>query len=268
MNVVDDLLQVMAALRDPEHGCPWDLRQDFHTIAPHTVEEAYEVVEAIERGTPEGLRDELGDLLLQVVYHARMAEERGWFDFEGVAEAIRSKLIRRHPHVFGASAARDLEAIHESWESIKAAERREKGEGEGTLDGIAAALPALARASKLQRRAARVGFDWPDHHGPLKKIEEETDEIVAEIEGGDPDRLESEVGDLLFACVNLARHLGVDPETALRRANHRFEERFRGVEAEFRERGEAMAGQEIDALEAAWQRAKARLRQCSGGAEE
>ncbi|MFP4648241.1 MAG: nucleoside triphosphate pyrophosphohydrolase [Halorhodospira sp.] len=255
MEAVHRLLRLMARLRDPEYGCPWDQAQDFHTIAPHTVEEAYEVADAIERGDMEGLRDELGDLLLQVIFHAQMAHEAERFDFRAVAEQLEHKLVRRHPHVFGDEQAEHAEGVARHWEAVKEQERRERGEDSSALDGIATALPALLRAAKLQRRAARVGFDWPDHRGALAKVHEEISEVEAEI-GGTPERLEAEIGDLLFAVVNLARHLDVDAETALRRAGQRFETRFRRVEAEFDRRGEALQGQPIEALEAAWQRAK------------
>ncbi|MBK5937610.1 MAG: nucleoside triphosphate pyrophosphohydrolase [Halorhodospira halophila] len=257
MQAVDRLLQIMERLRDPERGCPWDVEQDFHSIAPHTVEEAYEVFDAIERGDMDALRDELGDLLLQVVFHARMGEEGGHFDLESVAETLEAKLIRRHPHVFGAARVAEPESVTHHWEAIKEQEREHRGEGDSALDGVATALPALARATKLQRRAARVGFDWPDYRGAAAKIREELAEAEAEVDGS-PERREAEVGDLLFAVVNLARHLDVDPETALRRAGQRFEARFRGVEAEFAARGETLGAQSIDALEAAWQRTKGR----------
>nr|WP_276569367.1 nucleoside triphosphate pyrophosphohydrolase [Halorhodospira halophila] len=255
------MLQIMERLRDPRQGCPWDVEQDFYSIAPHTVEEAYEVADAIERRDMEALRDELGDLLLQVIFHARMGEEDGYFDFQSVAETLEAKLIRRHPHVFGTSQVAEAESVTHHWEAIKEQERRHRGGGHSALDGVATALPALVRASKLQRRAARVGFDWPDHRGAAAKVREELQEVEAEVHGP-AERREAEVGDLLFAVVNLARHLDVDPETALRRAGQRFEGRFRGVEAEFEARGEPLGEQSIDALEAAWQRAKRR----AGGA--
>jgi ATP diphosphatase len=220
---IADLLAVMARLRDPQKGCPWDLQQDFSTIAPYTLEEAYEVMDAIERNDAEGLRDELGDLLFQVVFHARMAEERGWFDFEAVAGAIHDKLVRRHPHVFG-------DAEHSDWEELKAAERA--GKDAGTLANIPKALPALSRAAKIGKRASRVGFDWTNLHGVRAKVSEELDELDAEV-AKDPGSTatEEEFGDLLFALVNLARHLKIDPEAALRTANGKFEARFRRMEA-------------------------------------
>jgi ATP diphosphatase len=235
----------MARLRDPVTGCEWDSVQTFATIAPYTIEEAYEVDDAIARGDMADLKDELGDLLLQVVFHARMAEELGAFDFHDVAGAIADKMERRHPHLFGQAA----EGGHYLWEQIKAEERDAKGEG-GALAGIALALPALKRAEKIQRRAARVGFDWPDASGPRQKIDEELGEI--ERAESDAERA-AEIGDLLFTAVNYARHLGVDPETALRDANGRFERRFRKVE-EFA--GKALKDMSLDELERLWQRAK------------
>jgi MazG family protein len=239
MAAIDRVLAVMARLRDPQTGCPWDVAQDFRSIAPHTVEEAYEVADAIERGDFDDLRDELGDLLLQVVYHARMAEERDAFDFEAVADGLAAKLIRRHPHVFGE----------------KAEERAERGESDpSALAGVTLGLPALTRAQKLSRRAARAGFDWPDASGPAAKVREELEEIAAA--GEDPDAREAEVGDLLFAAVNLARHLDVDAETALRRAGQRFERRFRAVEGHARRDGGGTAGMPMDTLQGYWQAAK------------
>ena len=249
------LLAVMARLRDPQSGCPWDLQQDFTSIAPYTVEEAYEVAEAIRIGDPEALRDELGDLLLQVVYHARLAEERGWFDFADVATGITDKMIRRHPHVFGAGAARDAGAQSAAWEAQKQRERAGKAMS-GTLDGIASTLPALIRAKKLSGRAARVGFDWPDAQAVLDKLAEETHELRAELAGADPARLEDELGDMLFVMVNLARKLGCDGEAALARANAKFERRFRAVEQRLAAQGLAPAMVDLAAMEAAWQAVK------------
>src|SRR5271163_1681725 len=217
------LLEVMVRLRDPEHGCPWDREQDFSTIAPYTIEEAYEVADAIERGDPAALKDELGDLLLQVVFHARMAEEAGLFAFDDVANAISDKMIRRHPHVFGDVEIASIAAQNEAWEAHKAAERKASGSADSVLDGIALAFPALLRAGKMSRRAARIGFDWPDARAVIPKLAEEIAEIEAEIDSGaGQDRLEDEVGDLLFAAANLARKLDVEPETALRRATAKF----------------------------------------------
>ena len=236
---LDDLLAIMARLRDPQRGCPWDVQQDFATIAPYTIEEAYEVADAIARGDLEHLKDELGDLLLQVVYHAQMAKEAGLFDFDEVAAAIADKMVRRHPHVFGGAAIEDARAQSLAWEAHKAAERATRAEGgHGILDDVPLALPALVRAAKLQRRAARVGFDWPEPAQVLDKLEEEIAELRAELEGGaDAGRVGEEIGDLLFALVNLARHLEVDAEAALRRTNAKFERRFRHLEAALRAEG-------------------------------
>ena len=245
----------MARLRDPDGGCPWDLAQDFRSIAPHTIEEAYEVADAIERGDLDELRDELGDLLLQVVYHARMGEELGAFDFETVATQLADKLVRRHPHVFGDAQATDAEARERIWEQEKAAERARKGERDASaLAGVTLGLPALSRAQKLSRRAARVGFDWPDASGPEAKIQEELEEIRA---ATDEVEVEAEIGDLLFAAVNLARHHGVDAETALRRAGQRFERRFRAVEQRLAADGHTAGDSDLDTLEGHWQAAKA-----------
>jgi nucleoside triphosphate diphosphatase len=242
------LVEIMARLRDPEAGCEWDRVQTFETIAPYTIEEAYEVADAIRRGDMADLKDELGDLQLQIVYHARMAEEAGTFALGDVIEAISAKMIRRHPHIFGDAAASP------GWEALKAAERGAAADADpSAIAGVALALPALKRAEKVQRRAARVGFDWPDAAGPRAKIDEE----LAEIESAatDEDRA-GELGDLLFAVVNYARHLGIDPEEALRGATARFETRFRKVE-ELAER--PLGEMDIDALEALWQRAKKAL---------
>jgi MazG family protein len=251
---IDRLLQIMARLRDPESGCPWDREQDFTTIAPYTIEEAYEVADAIERGDMTALRDELGDLLLQVVFHARMAEEAGLFAFDDVAAAINDKMVRRHPHVFGDAAIRSVAAQHEAWEAHKAAERAASGAAGSVLDGIALAFPALLRAGKVSRRAARIGFDWPDARAVIPKIAEEIAELEVELDGdATPSRLEDEIGDLLFAAANLARKLDVEPETALRRATAKFERRIRRVETLAAERG---IGHDLDALEALWQEVK------------
>jgi MazG family protein len=255
---IDRLLEIMARLRDPERGCPWDREQNFATIAPYTIEEAYEVADAIERGDMMALKDELGDLLLQVVFHARMAEEARLFAFDDVATAISDKMVRRHPHVFGdveiAPRIDTTAAQNEAWEAHKAKERAAAGGGDSVLDGIALAFPALLRAGKVSRRAARIGFDWPDARAVIPKIAEEIAEVEAEIDSGaDKDRLEDEVGDLLFAAANLARKLDVEPETALRRATAKFEHRFRWVEAMAAERG---IGRDLDALETLWKEAK------------
>ncbi len=243
------LLTIMARLRDPENGCEWDRAQTFETIAPYTLEEAYEVADAIERNDHAALRDELGDLLLQVVFHARMAEELGLFEFDDVAEAIAAKLETRHPHIFGDQ--RDGEHQTERWERLKAQERAARGDG-GALDGVALALPALLRAEKLQKRAARVGFDWPDPSGPAAKVIEEMDELA---QAAPSDRFE-EAGDMLFAAVNLARANGVAPEEALRAANAKFERRFRAMEALAAERGLEFAKLGLEEQDALWRDVK------------
>lgn len=251
---IDALLAIMARLRDSERGCPWDREQDFATIAPYTIEEAYEVADAIERGDMTALKDELGDLLFQVVFHARMAEEAGHFAFDDVAKAISDKMIRRHPHVFGDTVIADAAAQTEAWEAHKAAERATGGGADSVLDGVARAFPALLRAAKVSRRAARVGFDWPDARAVIPKIIEEIGEIKAELDAGAaPARLEDQIGDLLFAASNLARKLDIEPETALRRATAKFERRFRRVETLAAEHG---VGRDLDALETLWQQAK------------
>ena len=240
------LVEIMARLRDPRAGCDWDKVQTFATIAPYTIEEAYEVADAIRRGDMAALRDELGDLQLQIVYHARIAEELGAFDLDDVMASICAKMIRRHPHIFGSAEASP------GWEALKAAERETHGDG-SALAGIALALPALKRAEKVQRRASQVGFDWPDAEGPRLKIDEELGEIER-AEG--EDEIAGELGDLLFAAVNYARHLGVDPETALREATARFEQRFRKVEEMA---VTPLKDMTLDELEALWQRAKRAL---------
>jgi ATP diphosphatase len=251
---IDKLLAIMARLRDPRNGCPWDREQDFSTIAPYTIEEAYEVADAIERGDRAALKDELGDLLLQVVFHARMAEEAGLFAFDDVANAISDKMIRRHPHVFGDVEIASLAAQNEAWEAHKAQERAANGAADSVLDGIALAFPALLRAGKVSLRAARIGFDWPNARAVIPKLAEEIAEIEAELDNdAGKDRLEDEVGDLLFAAANLARKLDVEPETALRRATAKFERRFRRVETLATERG---IGRDLDALEKLWQQVK------------
>ncbi|HEV2302860.1 MAG TPA: nucleoside triphosphate pyrophosphohydrolase [Stellaceae bacterium] len=258
MNPIDRLLAIMARLRDRERGCPWDREQDFATIAPYTIEEAYEVADAIGRADMVALKDELGDLLFQVVFHARMAEEQGKFAFEDVAAAIADKMVRRHPHVFGTTEIASAAVQTEAWERHKAAEREARAAAAGRrasiLDGVALALPALLRAAKIGRRAARIGFDWPDASAVFDKLAEEVEELRAELEhGADPARTEDEMGDILFAAAQLARKLAVDPEAALRRATAKFERRFRELEARAAERG---LGNEIEALEALWQEVK------------
>lgn len=257
---IDRLIEIMAALRNPDGGCPWDLKQSFATIAPYTIEEAYEVADAIERNDMADLRDELGDLLLQVVYHARLAEEVGAFSFGDVVEAVTAKMIRRHPHVFGDKAAKDADAVTESWDAIKAAERQAKaGDGPARiLDDVPHALPALTRAEKLQKRAAKVGFDWPETSQVTAKIKEEIAELEAEIEASAPrERMEDELGDLLFAVANLARHLKIDPEHALRQGNRKFQRRFNAVESILDGEGTALASAGLERMEAAWQAVKA-----------
>jgi ATP diphosphatase len=261
------LIEIMAALRDPKGGCPWDLEQSFASIAPYTIEEAYEVADAIERGDTEDLREELGDLLLQVVFHARMAEEAGLFDFGGVVEAITAKLVRRHPHVFGGSKGLDADAVKALWGRIKAEEKRERAVARsragrdpepagGALAGVPASLPALTRALKLQEKAAKVGFDWEDVTGVIAKLREELAETEAEIADGASEKLASEIGDLLFAAVNLARTVGADPEAALRGANAKFERRFSHIEGRLAEQGRRPEGARLDEMEALWQDAK------------
>jgi nucleoside triphosphate diphosphatase len=262
------LIEIMGALRDPAHGCPWDVEQTFASIAPYTIEEAYEVADAIERGATEDLREELGDLLLQVVFHARMAEEAGLFDFGGVVEAITTKLIRRHPHVFGDARAMNPDEVKALWGRIKAEEKRARAEAgakeglapdepKGALDGVPLALPALSRALKLQEKAGKVGFDWNDARAVLAKIREEVSEVEAELAEGSQAALASEVGDLLFAVANLARHLKLDPEAALRGANAKFERRFAHIEKSLAERGQTPEGASLDEMEGLWAEAKA-----------
>jgi nucleoside triphosphate diphosphatase len=264
------LLRLMAELRDPERGCPWDVAQTPASIAPYTLEEAYEVADAIERGDRDDLRDELGDLLLQVVFHARMAEEAGAFGFDDVAGAIVAKLIRRHPHVFDGAgrllpaeaAARDPEAVEALWETIKARERAEKaarapeaGAAESPpppLAGVALALPALTRAEKISRKAAAYGFDWAEAAQVVDKVREETDEVAQALAAGDRAELAEEIGDLLFSVANLARHAGIDPEAALRAGTAKFERRFTAMAERLRAGGATLADSDLAAMEAAW----------------
>lgn len=258
MSSIDKLLEVMASLRDPKSGCPWDVKQDFSTIAPYTIEEAYEVADAIEREDFAGLRDELGDLLLQVVFHARMAEEAGHFDFDDVAGTIADKMLRRHPHVFGTAEERAAGAQDGSWERIKAEERATNPD-DGVLAGIAKALPALKRAQKLGKRAGTVGFDWPDRKGVREKIREEIDELEAAVGTRSAAAIEEEFGDLLFAIVNLARHLDVDPEKALTGANYKFEKRFRDMERSIARHGKPLTEFSLESLDKEWRAAKRRV---------
>ncbi len=256
---ISRLIEIMAALRTPGSGCPWDLEQSFRTIAPYTLEEAYEVADAIARDDLVGLKDELGDLLLQVVFHARMAQEQGAFDFAEVVESITAKLIRRHPHVFAGADGKTAKAVEGLWERIKAEEKAERGEAAigGALSGVPAALPALTRALKLQTKAGRVGFDWNDPRAVLAKIREEADEIEAELDRGDQGRMAEEVGDLLFAVVNLARHLHADPEGVLRQTNLKFERRFSSIERALTARGKKPQDATLAEMDVLWDEAKA-----------
>jgi len=255
------LIDIMARLRDPDRGCPWDIEQNFATIAPYTIEEAYEVADAVERGDMVELKEELGDLLLQVVYHARMAEEAGDFAFAEVAEAICDKMIRRHPHVFGAEEVKDAEAQTVRWDAIKAAERAAKGQDQperpGALHGVPVGMPALTRAAKLTRRAARVGFDWPSTDEVMDKLREEVGELEAEIAAGDVEKARAELGDLMFVCANLARKLEVEPEAALRAANAKFERRFAHIERRLAEQGSSPEASSLEEMDALWDEAKA-----------
>lgn len=252
------LLEIMARLRDPVNGCPWDIEQDFRSIRHYTIEEAYEVSDAIEREDYEDLRDELGDLLLQPVYHAQMASEAGLFDIGDVIHSVTHKLIRRHPHVFGTEDPGNSASSEQRWENIKAAERAQKAERRGTekppsiLDDVPVGLPALARAGKLTKRAARVGFDWPDTASVIAKIREELDETSEALDTNSPERQSEEIGDLLFAVANLARHAGIDPEAALRDANAKFVRRFEYVEARCREDGVDIAEADLERLDGYW----------------
>ena len=265
MSPITRLLDVMTRLRDRENGCPWDVEQTFATIAPYTIEEAYEVAEAIAEEDWASLKDELGDLLFQVVFYAEMAREAELFEFDDVAAGVADKMVRRHPHVFADARVDSAAAQTREWEQHKAAERSAKAAAEerpsGILDGVTRGLPALSRAAKLQSRAARVGFDWPEAAQVLDKIGEEIAELRAELDSGaPPERLADELGDLLFACVNLARHTQVDAETALRGANAKFERRFRRIEALLAERGRVPAGTTLEEMDALWDRAKAEER--------
>ncbi|MGN6573385.1 MAG: nucleoside triphosphate pyrophosphohydrolase [Pseudolabrys sp.] len=251
------LIEIMAALRTPGSGCPWDLEQTFDTIAPYTLEEAYEVADAIARGDLDHLKDELGDLLLQVVFHARMAQEQGTFDFGGVVEAITTKLIRRHPHVFADADGKTVEAVKGLWERIKADEKAGRGEEpQGALGGVPVALPALTRALKLQNKAGQVGFDWNDPRAVLAKIREEADEIEAALDEQDEAHAATEVGDLLFAVVNLARHLQADPEGILRATNRKFERRFASIERALAAQGKTPGDATLAEMDALWDAAK------------
>ncbi len=266
MYSLDDLLQLMAYLRDPGCGCPWDLRQNYASLVPHTLEEAYEVADAISREDFADLAGELGDLLFQVVYYSQLAREDGHFSFADVVDGITRKLIRRHPHVFptgelsapAGAAGLDEAQVRAGWEAIKAGERAARAEDQvpSWLDDVPLALPALSRAARLQKRAAGAGFDWPDALPVLDKVQEELDEILAAVRSADPAAIQEEVGDLLFVTVNLARHLELDPEVALRGANHKFEQRFRFMEQRLRESGQALPECSLEQLDALWDQAK------------
>ena len=261
MSDIPRLLEIMASLRTPVTGCPWDLEQDFASIAPYTIEEAYEVADAIGRGDLADLREELGDLLLQVVFHARMAQEQGAFEFADVVKGLNEKLVRRHPHVFGDARPLTPRAVEGLWEHIKTQEREQKtrrrgGEDEGALAGVLVTLPALTRALKLQAKAAEVGFDWNDPLAVLAKIREEADEIEAELSGGDRNTVAAEVGDLLFGVVNLARHLNIDPESALRGTIQKFERRFAAIERSLAERGKSSRQATLAEMDGLWDEAK------------
>jgi ATP diphosphatase len=256
---ISRLIEIMAALRTPGSGCPWDLEQNFRTIAPYTLEEAYEVADAIARDDLAGLKDELGDLLLQVVFHARIAQEQGVFDFADVVETITAKLVRRHPHVFADAEGKTAKAVEGLWARIKTQEKSERGDKapSGALAGVPVALPALTRALKLQNKAGRVGFDWNDPRAVLAKIREEADEIEAELDRNDKSRVAGEVGDLLFAVVNLARHLDADPEGVLRQTNLKFERRFSAIERALTQRGKTLRDASLAEMDELWSEAKA-----------
>jgi tetrapyrrole methylase family protein/MazG family protein/ATP diphosphatase len=254
---IDRLLAIMARLRDREDGCPWDVEQTFATIAPYTVEEAYEVADAIERGDMSDLRDELGDLLLQVVFHARMAEEAGAFDFDDVGRAINDKMVRRHPHVFADESYASLAHQKEGWEQLKAAERAGKGRTASLLDDVPTGLPALTRAVKLSKRAAQVGFVWPAVENVMAKLAEEVGELQAEITAGDLEKARHELGDVLFVVANIARTLDIDPEDALRYTNAKFARRFRWVEERLAERGKRPEQSDLAEMDALWEEVKA-----------
>ncbi|HEU4652586.1 MAG TPA: nucleoside triphosphate pyrophosphohydrolase [Steroidobacteraceae bacterium] len=252
---IQRLLAIMARLRDPQRGCPWDVQQTFATIAPYTLEEAYEVADAIARNDLGDLRDELGDLLFQVVFHSRMAQERGAFNFDDVANAIADKMERRHPHVFGSATVEDAAAQTAAWEEQKRRERAARGSG--VLDDVPIGLPALTRANKLGKRAAQVGFEWPDVTGALNKVAEELTELRSEIDAGaQPEAIGAEIGDLLFSIVNICRYLKIDPEGSLRRTNGKFEQRFRYIEQRLQERGKTPEQSTLEEMDALWNEAK------------
>ena len=258
---IDELLEIMARLRDPEKGCPWDIEQTYETIAPHTIEEAYEVAEAIAEKDMEELKSELGDLMFQVVFYTQMAKEEGQFDFHDVVEAISNKMIERHPHVFADKIINTADAQTAAWEETKAAERKRKADKKGeilsALDGVATTLPALTRAVKLQKRAARVGFDWPDMEPVFDKIQEELNELKVEIHSdGAEERVAEEYGDLLFVIANLGRHIGVDPETVLAKTNRKFTRRFHHIEKRLAENGKALTESNLEEMDYYWDEAK------------
>lgn len=255
---LETLRQIMSALRDPETGCPWDVEQDFATIAPYTIEEAYEVADAIQRGNLDDLCEELGDLLLQVIYHSQMASEAGAFTLDDVIAGISAKMVRRHPHVFGDEKTRKAGVAKGFWEKIKASEKEARGASEpaSVLDDVPRPLPALTRAEKLQKRAARTGFDWPDPSGPLAKVSEELGELEEALNSTDRQQASDEFGDLLFSMVNLARHHGIDPEEALRQANAKFTGRFQHVEARLAQQERSLEGASLDEMDALWDEAK------------
>jgi ATP diphosphatase len=275
---ISRLIEIMAALRNPETGCPWDVQQDFESIKPYTLEEAYEVADAIERKDMDDLCDELGDLLLQVVFHARMAEEAGEFSFGDVVEAITRKMIRRHPHVFARSDADTPDAVKKQWDEIKQAEKRERAERrarrgmtedfkEGFLGSVQRSFPALTEALKLQERAAKVGFDWSAPEPILDKIEEEVDELRVALRDGDKSKVSDELGDLIFAVVNIGRHVKADPEQALRGTNTKFRRRFNHIETVLDAEGESLEAASLERMEEIWQAAKAIERAVVAGAE-
>ncbi|MCP5076181.1 MAG: nucleoside triphosphate pyrophosphohydrolase [Rhodobacteraceae bacterium] len=257
---LETLRQIIAALRDPETGCPWDVEQDFATIAPYTIEEAYEVADAIQRGNSDDLCEELGDLLLQVIYHSQMASEDGSFTLDDVIRGISTKMVRRHPHVFGDAKTREAGVAKGFWETIKASEKAARGREQpaSALDDVPLPLPALTRAEKLQKRAARHGFDWPDAQGPLGKVSEEFSEFTDAAQKADEAQMSEEFGDLLFSMVNLARHHEIDPEEALRQANAKFTRRFQHVETRSKEEGRSLEASNLDEMDALWNEAKTR----------
>ena len=256
---IDKLLEVMAALRDPESGCPWDLQQTFSTIVPSTIEECYELADAIERNDISHLEEELGDLLFQVVFYCRLGEELGHFDFNSVAKVLSEKLVRRHPHVFSDQADSEVSqaSVSENWEAIKQQERDAKNQS-GILDDIPVTLPSLMRAAKLQKRASRVGFDWDNSRAVIQHLRSELDELESAIESGDADHVGEEFGDLVFCCVNLSRHLAVDADQQLRGANRKFESRFKYIESALRDRGESLEDANLETMDALWDEAKSR----------